>query len=136
MYSLQLLAFFHSQTTGNPHSTTYSEVGADQAGAAAQAYQQAAGYTNLQIANLINGAPETLDTLKEIADAMAEHEEVVEALQAAIGSKAAEADFEGHAQNTTIHITAQERTLWNGITALAQRVTALEGMIGYPINPS
>lgn len=129
-------AYDHSQTTGNPHATTYSDVGADQAGAAAAAYQQAAGYTDLKIANLINGAPQTLDTLKEIADAMVEYGDVVQALQAAIGSKAAEADFEGHAENTTIHITAAERALWNGITALTQRVTALEGKIGYPINPS
>ena len=115
-------AYDHSQTTGNPHATTYSDVGADQAGAAAAAYQQAAGYTDLKIAELINGAPQTLDTLKEIADAMAEHEEVVEALQDAIGSKAAEADFQGHAENTTIHITAAERTLWNGISNIASEV--------------
>lgn len=106
-------AYDHSQTTGNPHATTYSDVGADQAGAAAAAYQQAAGYTDLQIANLINGAPQTLDTLKEIADAMAESQDVVEALQAAIGDKADQADFTGHANNSTIHITATERTTWN-----------------------
>lgn len=106
-------AYDHSQTTGNPHATTYSDVGADQAGAAAAAYQQAAGYTDLQIANLINGAPQTLDTLKEIADAMAESQDVVDALQAAIGDKADEADFTSHANNSTIHITATERTTWN-----------------------
>ena len=129
-------AYEHSQTTGNPHATTYNEVGADQAGAAAAAYQQAAGYTDLQIANLINGAPQTLDTLKEIADAMAESQDVVDALQAAIGDKADEADFTGHANNSTIHITSQERTLWNGITALTQRVADLEDMLGYPISNS
>ena len=129
-------AYDHSQTIGNPHATTYTDVGADQAGAAAAAYQQAAGYTDIQIANLINGAPQTLDTLKEIADAMADDHTVVEALQAAIGDKADEADFEGHVNNDTIHITAQERTLWNGITALTQRVATLEAMIGYPISHS
>lgn len=36
---------------------------------------------------LVNGAPETLDTLKEVADAIAENETVVEALNAAIGNK-------------------------------------------------
>lgn len=44
------------------------------------------------IANLINGAPTTLDTLKEIADALAENEDVVEALEAAIGTKANASD--------------------------------------------
>lgn len=39
------------------------------------------------ISALIGGAPETYDTLKEIADYIAEHEEVVTALNAAIGGK-------------------------------------------------
>ena len=39
------------------------------------------------ISDLIGGAPETYDTLKEIADYIAEHETVVEALNAAIGAK-------------------------------------------------
>ena len=45
-------------------------------------------YTDTKIANLINGAPTTLDTLGEIAEAMAEHADIVEALDAAIGQKA------------------------------------------------
>lgn len=40
------------------------------------------------INGLINGAPGTYDTLKEIADYIAEHDDVVDALNAAIGSKA------------------------------------------------
>lgn len=40
------------------------------------------------ISNLINGAPETLDTLKEIADALGENDDAVQALNAAIGNKA------------------------------------------------
>ena len=39
------------------------------------------------IDGLIGGAPETYDTLKEIADYIASHEEVVEALNSAIGNK-------------------------------------------------
>ena len=50
------------------------------------------------IANLINGAPTTLDTLKEIADALAENEDVVEALEAAIGTKANASDVYTKAQ--------------------------------------
>lgn len=41
---------------------------------------------------LINGAPETLDTLKEIADAIEANETIVEALNTAIGTKANTAD--------------------------------------------
>ena len=45
-------------------------------------------FVNTAIANLINGAPTTLDTLKEIADALADNADVVEALESAIGTKA------------------------------------------------
>ena len=44
-------------------------------------------YTDDKIAALVNGAPTTLDTLKEIADAFSGNKKVVEALDAAIGSK-------------------------------------------------
>lgn len=57
-------------------------------------YQQATGYTDRKIAVLINGAPEDLDTLKEIADAMAENHDVVEALNSAIGKKANQAEMD------------------------------------------
>lgn len=45
------------------------------------------------ISGLIGGAPETYDTLKEVADYISEHEEVVAALNAAIGQKASAADL-------------------------------------------
>lgn len=45
------------------------------------------------ISGLINGAPETYDTLKEIADYIAAHADVATALNEAIGSKASQADF-------------------------------------------
>lgn len=57
-------------------------------------YQQATGYTDQQIANLINGAPSTLDTLGEIATAMQDNADVVEALNVAIGTKANQAEVE------------------------------------------
>lgn len=57
-------------------------------------YQQSTGYTDQQIAKLINGAPSTLDTLGEIADAMKDNRDVVEALDAAIGTKANQAEME------------------------------------------
>ena len=45
------------------------------------------------ISDLIGGAPETYDTLKEIADYIAAHEDVVTALNAAIGAKLSTEDF-------------------------------------------
>lgn len=64
-------------------------------------------FVNTKIADLINGAPTTLDTLKEIADAFAASQDVIEALDEAIGKKANQSD----------------------LTALAARVAANEGNI-------
>ena len=55
--------------------------------------EEAKAYTDSEIADLINGAPTTRDTLKEIADAMAENQTLVEALDAAIGTKASKTDI-------------------------------------------
>ena len=44
-------------------------------------------YVDEKIAELIGGAPATYDTLKEIADYIASHQEVADALTAAIGNK-------------------------------------------------
>lgn len=45
-------------------------------------------FVSTEIANLVNSAPETLDTLGEVATALQENENVVEALNSAIGNKA------------------------------------------------
>lgn len=45
-------------------------------------------YVNEKISELIGGAPEMYDTLKEIADYISEHKEISSALNAAIGKKA------------------------------------------------
>lgn len=80
-------------------------------------YHQSSGYTDQKIADLINGAPTTLDTLGEIAKAMEDNKSVVDALHAAIGKKANEAEFDSHTKNTTAHITAAERNSWNSKAA-------------------
>lgn len=110
---------------------TASEVGADQSGSAAKAladakeysdstYIQATGYTDLAIAELIGGAPSTRDTLKKIADAMAENEDVVQVLEAAIGNKANETEYQAHAGNKTMHVTASEKAKIQEIDAIKQ----------------
>ena len=50
--------------------------------------EAAKSYTDSEIANLVNAAPETLDTLGELATAFKENEEVVDALNDAITTKA------------------------------------------------
>ena len=103
---------------------TAEEVHADEAGSARDAlmkakeytdgaYQQAAAYTDHEIARLVNGADDTLDTLGEIADAIKDNESVVEALHNAIGAKASELELQAHMSNGTAHITQSERNGWN-----------------------
>lgn len=106
----------HLSNKSNPHGVTKSQIGlgnvdntADsnkpvstaQQTAINEAYANSNYYTDEKIAALINGAPTTLDTLKEIADAMAENEDVVAALEESIGKKANEAEFTSHTGNTS-----------------------------------
>lgn len=86
-----------------PTKPTYtaSEVGADASGSANTALTEAKAYTDTEIAGLINGAPTTLDTLGEIADAMKSNQTVVEALNTAIGTKANTSDLTAHTGNTS-----------------------------------
>ena len=70
-------------------------------------------FVQTEIGNLINGAPETANTLKELSDLIEEHQDVTDALNEAIGKKANASDLTSHTGNTTVHITATERTSWN-----------------------
>lgn len=62
-------------------------------------YAQLAAFTLQKIADLVNGAPSTMDTLGEIAKAMQDNADVVAALDAAIGRKASAAEFDSHAKD-------------------------------------
>ncbi len=93
----------HATDRQNPHGVSRAQLGIDkvnntsdsekpvstaQRDALDAAYAQSTGYTDQKIANLINGAPSTLDTLGEIAKAMQDNQHVVAALDIAIGKKA------------------------------------------------
>jgi len=56
-------------------------------------YAQAVAYVNLQIAALTDGAPEDMNTLKEIARAMRENADVLEVLREAVAKKANEIEL-------------------------------------------
>lgn len=68
------------------------------------------------ISNLIGDAPETYDTLKEIADYIAAHQEVVDALNAAIGNKA-----DKSAVNTLQALVDGIKSTVDGLGALATK---------------
>ena len=59
------------------------------------------------------GAAETLDTIGEISAAITENDTMLDTLNAAVGNKANASDLTSHTGNTTVHITATERTNWN-----------------------
>ncbi len=69
------------------------------------------------ISNLINGAPETLDTLKEIADALGENDDAVQALNVAIGNKVDKVAGKGLSAND---FTTAEKNKLSGIAADAE----------------
>jgi len=59
--------------------------------------------------NLVNGAPETLDTIGEVATAINEHKEVTDALDAAIGKKVDKTTtINGKALSGNISLTASD----------------------------
>ena len=80
-------------------------------------------YTDTKIANLINGAPETLDTLKEVADAIESSKSVEEALNKAIGTKANDSDLSSHTNDNMIHINKDERIKWNTVSDKVDKVS-------------
>ena len=90
--------------------TKAEDIGADVSGSANTALESAKSYTDTKISDLINGAPEAMDTLKEVADAMTENDSVVEALNAAIGNKANTSDLTAHMgdKNNPHGVTAEQ----------------------------
>lgn len=89
----------------NKPEYTYAEVGADKAGAAdtalASAKEYALNTVNTKIAELINSAPETMDTLGELAMLMTSNQEAVDILNEAIAKKATTSDLTAHTGNTS-----------------------------------
>lgn len=90
-----------------------SDVGADADGSADSALSEAKSYTDTKISALVNSAPDTLDTLGELATAMTENQDAIESLNAIASSKADASALTSHTGNSTIHITSQERSGWN-----------------------
>ena len=100
---------------GNVDNTSDSSkpVSTAQQDAINAAYANANKYTDKKVADLIGSAPETMDTLEEVAAAIQENKDVETALNEAIGKKANQTELDTHTGNSTIHITASERTNWN-----------------------
>lgn len=87
----------------------------------------AIGHADTEIAKLIDSAPETLDTFKEIADAFAEDQEVLDTLNAAIGLKANQTSLD-----ETNQTVSTMKTKLDGIEAGAEvnTVNSVNGKTG------
>lgn len=101
----------HTENTDNPHNVTKQQLGLGDVDNTSDLnkpvsvpvqealdayYAQLTAYTDKEIADLIDGAPTTLDTLKELADAINDNKSIQEALDAAIGEKANQNEFDSH----------------------------------------
>lgn len=85
---------------------------------ATQTLNSAKGYTDTKVADLVNSAPETLDTLGEVAKALQDNETVVDALNSAIGNKVDKVEGKGLSTND---YTTAEKTKLAGIEAGANK---------------
>lgn len=123
----------HKANTNNPHKTTKDQVGLgnvenkdsetirseltyknviDALGFTPEVdgtYENATKYVDKRIGEVIGGASSTMNTLKEVEDAMKAGADVVEALNEAIGKKANEAEFESHVNDGVIHVTTTDK---------------------------
>ncbi len=142
--SLETFMESHAGNTGNPHGVTKGQLGLGHVENKSSAdireeltygnvtnalgftpeidgtYEQATAYTDSKIAELINGAPETLDTLKELADALTDNESAVEAITESIGKKANQAELDSHTDNSVIHVTQTDKNNLNTALQHAQ----------------
>lgn len=75
-------------------------------------------YVQTEVANLVNSAPETLDTLGEVAKAIEDNETVVEALNAAIGNKADKSYVDSKVTNTSLTFSAKASEAYMSFNSL------------------
>lgn len=79
-----------------------------------------------EIAKVVADAPESFDTLKEMSDWIAHHEDDATAMNSVISDnknaitalqtdKADTSDLIAHTDDTDIHVTADDKTLWNNV---------------------
>ena len=89
-------------------------------------------YTDTAIANLVNGAPETLDTLDELASALNDNVDILDVLNESIGTKASQSDLTkltnrvGTLEQSSGQLDGYVTKNTNDITQLKTDVEALE----------
>lgn len=82
----------------------------------------AQSYTDEKVSALVDGAPDTLDTLNELAAALKDNKDIVDTINASIALKADKSTVEELAQT----VSTDKQELLNAIGALQTRATNLE----------
>ena len=107
--------------TGHNHDSVYSKLGhthtAADVGATTETYVDsqiavAKSYTDTKVAELVDSAPDTLNTLNELAAALGDDPNFATTTATELGKKATKTELTTHA-SSNIHITSTERTNWN-----------------------
>lgn len=81
-------------------------------------------YVNTKVAELVDNAPETLNTLKEVADALNENASTAEALNQAIGNKVDKTDYpESTNPNQYLTTNAEGNKIWENKLAYSSLET-------------
>lgn len=92
-----------------------------QQAAITKALNDAKTYSDTQLNNLIDGAPETLNTIGQVADAINSNSDIMDALTEAIGNKAGKTAFDEHDLDTEKHINASDREKIDSISDKAEK---------------
>lgn len=103
----------NGKALANNITLSASDVNADPVGTAQTkadaALSSAKSYTDTKIADLVDSAPDTLNTLNELAVAIQENDDVVEALNSAVGNKVDK--VEGMGLSTNDYTDAEKNKL-------------------------
>ena len=135
------IAYDHSQTIGNPHQTTKADIGLGNVGnyrVATQAQAEAGSVNNVYMTPLrTKQAIDVLQAVKSVAGKTGH----VTLTKDDVGlsnvdnvKQASKTEFDSHNNDTTRHITAEERTRWNNKAEVSQiptKVSQLENDRGY-----
>lgn len=135
------IAYDHSLTIGNPHQTTKADIGlgnVENYGIATQAEAEAGSVNNKYMTPLrVKQAIDVLQAVKSVAGKTGH----VTLTKDDVGlsnvdnvKQASKTEFDSHNNDTTRHITAEERTRWNNKAEVSQiptKVSELENDVNF-----
>lgn len=118
-----------SELQSHKHDTVYSKLG--------HTHDEYKTYTDTAIANLVASAPETLDTLKELADAITENDSLLEALTSTVANHNHDSTYSKLSHNhdsvySKLSHTHNYSAVYTGLSATQSSNTTLSTLrLGY-----